>query len=138
MLAWEARGQPQTVSGYHTKGVPNHGKNNCEAPVTTERVNAGSARLSRLGFRVSDTTVFRACRRRSVRSAGHQLGRHTFFVFIRFVSAPAGGEEVFEVPVVNLVQKETVVEETYTETEEVYTRAPPRRQLARKSSRLHL
>ena len=47
-------------------------------------------------------------------------------------------EEVFEVPVVNLVQKETVVEETYTETEEVYTRAPPRRQLARKSSRLHL
>lgn len=40
-------------------------------------------------------------------------------------------EEVFEVPVVNLVQKETVVEETYTETEEVYTRAPPRRQLAR-------
>ena len=34
-------------------------------------------------------------------------------------------EEVFEVPVVNLVQKETVVEETYTETEEVYTRAPP-------------
>ena len=28
-------------------------------------------------------------------------------------------EEVFEVPVVNMVQKETIVEETYTETEEV-------------------